>query len=813
LPAAARLFVAIVVAAGVASAVALAPHSIPDVPLFLTLLLASTLTSGITLRLPVGTANLSVAYIFDLTALLVFGTELAVLVAAASACSQSILGGRPQPLHRTIFNTATLALSMAAAGTAFTALGGHPGTIELRTLARPLIGCALAYHLCNTWLVATAVALTSGDRPRVVWQRDLLWTAPGYFVGAGVAAMGAALWQSAYSWLLPLVVAPAYLVFRSYRISLERVAAETRHKEEVERLHADTLAALAAAQRSEQRYALAAESSKDGLWDWDMQADTLYCSDRWKAMLGVTETEATSLQAWVEFIVPDDRAGFRRALDAHLRGETPHFEHEYRVLHRNGGVRSMFCRGTAVREQGHTVRMAGSQTDITESRRVQDTLSHAARHDSLTGLPNRMLFSELLQKAIGQYQRSPEVQYAVLFVDLDGFKLVNDSLGHLLGDQFLFAIAQRLQTALRSGDVLARLGGDEFAVLVRNLGPNEDVRRVTERLRDAVSSPFTLQGHQLYASASIGIVTAGPSYHSVDQVLRDADTAMYRAKSTGRGGYEIFDQSMHETAMKRLTLETKMRQAVERREFVVHYQPVVSIQTAEVTGVEALVRWRDAEGRLVAPGDFISAAEDTGLIVPITYLVLHEACRQVAEWQDRFARPLDVSVNISTQLLSRQEFVDQVADASTSHGLRPGSLRIEVTESALLNSSDIVDDNFARLRELPISIYLDDFGTGYSSLGFLQRYPVDVLKLDKSFVARMGKPGEDCRIGNAIITLARELGMGVIAEGVETAEQAAYLEQLGCPHAQGYLYSAPLTPDALAQFLVRQTNPALSAAS
>src|SRR5262245_56251454 len=270
---------------------------------------------------------------------------------------------------------------------------------------------------------------------------------------------------------------------------------------------------------------------------------------------------------------------------------------------------------------------------------------------------------------------------------------------------------------------------------------------------------------------------------------------------------------MHENAMKRLTLETKMRQAVERHDFVVHYQPVVALGTGEVTGVEALVRWRDADGRLVPPADFISAAEDTGLIVPITYLVLHESCRQVAEWQDRFDRPLDLSVNISTQLLSRQEFVDEVSESLTAHGLRPGSLRLEVTESALLNNSEVVDDNFARLRKLPISIYLDDFGTGYSSLGFLQKYPVDVLKLYNSFVAHRGTPAEDCRIGNAIITLARELGMGLIAEGVETPEQAAYLEQLGCPHAQGYLYSAPLAPEALAQFLMRHTKPMLSAAS
>jgi diguanylate cyclase (GGDEF)-like protein len=436
--------------------------------------------------------------------------------------------------------------------------------------------------------------------------------------------------------------------------------------------------------------------------------------------------------------------------------------------------------------------MAGSQTDISEQRRIRDTLAQAARHDALTDLPNRTLFSELLQRAMSIGARSSESRYAVLFIDLDGFKLVNDSLGHLIGDQFLIAIAKRLESHLRPGDTLARLGGDEFAVLIRGFMAPHDVCLLTERLQNALAEPLNLSGREIYASASIGIVLGNAEYHSVDDLLRDADTAMYRAKAAGRGGYELFDPAMHASAMKRLTLETELRRAVERKEFVVYYQPIVELLSSETCGFEALVRWQRPDGRLAEPSEFITVAEDTGLIVPLTYIVMREACQQVAAWQSMFGRALSVSVNISSKLFTRSDFIPEVENAVQTSGMFPGSLKLEITESVLLTQSDVVERNFEQLKKIPVGVHLDDFGTGYSSLSYLQRFPVDALKLDRSFVARMGVKSDDCPIGHAIVRLAQELGMDLIAEGVETEAHAEQLLALECPHAQGFLFSQPL---------------------
>jgi diguanylate cyclase (GGDEF)-like protein len=374
------------------------------------------------------------------------------------------------------------------------------------------------------------------------------------------------------------------------------------------------------------------------------------------------DTPVSTFQEWLQYVVDDDRAGLRKALDLHLGGESPHFEHEYRVRHANTELKSVLCRGIAVRDEtGRPVRMAGSQTDITEWRRVQETLAKAARHDPLTGLPNRTLFGELLQREMARTTRMPERRYAVLFIDLDGFKLVNDSLGHLIGDHFLIAIAQRLQSRLRPGDSLARLGGDEFAVLVADISGCDDVTIVAERMQKALADPFEVQGHEIYASASIGIVLADDQYKSVSDLLRDADTAMYRSKAAGRGGYELFDPTMHASAMNRLTLETDLRRAVERNEFVVFFQPIVELLTSEVCGFEALVRWKRPSGELASPAEFIAVAEETGLIVPMTTFVLSESARQIAAWQTMFGRPnMYVSVNISPKLFARPDLVDQV---------------------------------------------------------------------------------------------------------------------------------------------------------
>jgi diguanylate cyclase (GGDEF)-like protein/PAS domain S-box-containing protein len=809
-PVAATIFVAAIIAAGAMVLALWGPRQIPNPVLFGALLAASALASSLRLKVPIGarSSNLSVSYSVDFAALLLIGTELTMVVAGVSAWLQSAVGNdRRNPVFRTIFNAATLVLTVKTAGLVFVYMGGQPGSLDLSLgeIGKPLVASAFAYYLVNTSIVATAIALTAGRPPWSVWQSNFLWTAPSYYVGAGAAVASAILWQTQQWWLLPLAAAPVYLTFRSYRMYIERLESEERHKEEVLRLHGDALAALEAARRSEERYALAAAGSNDGLWDWDVRADTLYCSERWKLMIGLSPSDRVStLEEWLKLADEEDRPGLRQAIEAHLTGDRSHFEIEYRLRHADGGVRWVHCRGIAVRDElGGAIRLAGSQTDISEQRRVRDSLAQAAQHDALTDLPNRTLFREMVQRAIDQTARFPLPYYAVLFIDLDGFKLINDTYGHVTGDRFLKAIARRLSSQLRPGDVLARLGGDEFGVLAQTVESTEDVCGIAKRLQESLAEPFVVNGQKLRGAASIGIVLGTSQPRSVDTLLRDADIAMYRAKAAGRGGYELFDPDMHTTALKRLTFETELRRAIERNSLTVFYQPIVQLPSSRISGLEALVRWERADGRMMAPSEFIAVAEETGLIVPLTYQVLGQACHQVAAWQQMFGRPLDLSVNISPKLFSRPEFIDKVEETMRESGVLPGTLRLEIPESVLIDHSDVVGQHFDRLRRIQVAVHLDNFGTGYASLSYLQKYPVDALKLDKSFVAKMGTPGND-GVGGVIVKLARELGMGLIAEGVETVTHVEQLRALDCPHAQGYLFSRPLTASDVVPLLARE---------
>jgi len=812
-PLGATLFVSLVIAAGVAVLTLWGPRHVPHPVLFGVLLSASALASSLRLRVPLGasSSNLSISYSVDFAALLLIGTDLTMVVAGVSAWLQSAFGhDRRNPVFRTVFNAAALVLTVKAAGLAFQFMGGQPGSLDLRLreIAKPLVASALVYYLVNTSIVATAIALANRRTPWSVWQSNFLWTAPSYYVGAGAAVASALLWQTQQWWLLPLAAAPVYLTFRSYRMYVDRLESEERHKEEVLRL-------LEVAHKSEERYALIAAGSNDGLWDWDVIADALYCSERWKLMIGLSTNDSVStLEEWLNLADEEDRAGLQQAIQAHLSGARSHFEIEYRLRHVDGNVRWVHCRGKAVfDESGRATRLAGSQTDISDQRRIRDSLAQAAQHDALTDLPNRTLFSELVQRAIAQTSRAGEPGYAVLFIDLDGFKLINDTHGHVAGDRFLKAIARRLQTQLRPGDVLARLGGDEFGVLAQNVETAEDVCGIAERLQEALAEPFQVNKQQVRGAASIGIVVGTAHSRSVDALLRDADIAMYRAKARGRGGYELFDPDMHTDALKRLTFETELRRAIERNNLTVFYQPIVQLPSSRICGLEALVRWERADGRMMAPSEFIAIAEETGLIMPLTYQVLGQACHQVAAWQQMFGRPLDLSVNISSKLFSRPEFIDKVEEAIRESGLLPGTLRLEIPESVLIDHSDVVGHQFERLRSIQVALHLDNFGTGYASLSYLQRYPVDALKLDKSFVNRMGTPG-NAGVGGAIVKLARELGMGLIAEGVETVTHVEQLRALDCPHAQGYLFSRPLTASDMASLLANEPSAAaLPAAS
>jgi diguanylate cyclase (GGDEF)-like protein/PAS domain S-box-containing protein len=810
-PRAARLFVAAVIAAAVSVLAFWGPRHVPNPVLFAALLAASALASSLRLRVPLGvsSSNLSVSYSVDFAALLLIGTELTMLVAGVSAWLQSAFGHdhKRNPVWRIVFNAAALVLTVRAAGLAFEYMGGQPGILDLSLggIAKPVVASALVYYVVNTSIIATAVALANGRPVWSVWQSNFLWTAPSYYVGAGAAVAASILWQTQQWWLLPLAVAPVYLTFRSYRMYVERLQSEQRHNEEVMRLHGDTLSALQAAKKSEKRYELAVDGSNDGIWDWDVAADALYCSPRWKLMIGLSPDDSVStLEEWLNLADEEDRPALQTAIEAHLTSERSHFEIEYRVRHVDGSFRWVHCRGIAQREDGRAVRLAGSQTDITEQRRIRDSLAQAAQHDALTDLPNRTLFRELVQRAIAQTSRNPSAGYGVLFIDLDGFKAINDTHGHVAGDRFLKSISRRLHAQLRPGDVLARLGGDEFGVLAHDIMSTDDLCIIAERLQQALAEPFQVNKQKVRGSASIGIVVGTPESKSVDALLRDADIAMYRAKAAGRGGYELFDNGMHAAELKRLTFETELRRAIERNHLTVFYQPIVQLPSSRISGLEALVRWERADGRMMPPADFITVAEETGLIAPLTYQVLGQACHQVAAWQQMFGRPLDLSVNISPKLFSRPEFIEKVEEALRESSILPGTLRLEIPESVLIDHSDVVGHHFDRLRSLQVALHLDNFGTGYASLSYLQKYPVDALKLDKSFVARMGTPGND-GVGGAIVKLARELGMGLIAEGVETVTHVEQLRALDCPHAQGYLFSRPLTASDMAPLLASES--------
>jgi len=449
--------------------------------------------------------------------------------------------------------------------------------------------------------------------------------------------------------------------------------------------------------------------------------------------------------------------------------------------------------------------------DITERKRTEQQLVHSALHDSLTGLANRNLFMDRLSRSIERLKRRDDYLFAVLFLDLDRFKVVNDGVGHLMGDQLLVAVARRLKECMRSADTLARVGGDEFAVLADDIKDVADATRVAERLQEQLSEPFSLRGQDVFVTSSIGIAPGAKGYDQPEELLRDADVAMYRAKTLGRARCEMFDTSMHAHAVARLRLETDLWRAVEREEFRLYYQPIISLPDGEIGGFEALLRWQHPKRGLLLPAAFLALAEETGLMVPIGRWVLHEACRQMVQWQQQFAdrRSLSISVNLSAKQLAQPDLVEEVARILEQTGLDAGSLILEVPESLIMAPSETASETLVKLKGLGIALHMDDFGTGHSSLGYLHRFPIDALKVDRSFIAKMGNERQSWEIVRTIIMLAHNLSMDVIAEGVETGEQLTQLKSLRCEHWQGFLFSRPVAPDAATDLIADGRVPVL----
>jgi diguanylate cyclase (GGDEF)-like protein/PAS domain S-box-containing protein len=564
--------------------------------------------------------------------------------------------------------------------------------------------------------------------------------------------------------------------------------------------------AEAALRESQERYELAARAANDGLWDWDLETDTVYFSPRWKSMLGAGEGDIPGTpEAWFDRIHPEDLERVRAALAAHIEGLTDHFENECRMLHANGSYRWVLCRGLAVRgPDGRATRVAGSQSDVTHRKLAEAQLAHRAFYDPLTNLPNRALFLDRLRHALRRAQRRPDYLFAVLFLDIDRFKVVNDSLGHVSGDRLLVTIARRLELALRPGDSVARLGGDEFTILLDDLRDEAAAQRVAERIQRELMAPFHIAGQELYASCSIGIALSSTGYTKPEDVLRDADTAMYRAKAGGRARHMLFDTAMHQRAVLVLQTEADLRRAVEREELRLQFQPIVSLSSGRITGVEALVRWEHPERGRVSPGEFIPVAEESGLIVGVDRWVLRQACREVASWDLHPDGPegFRVNVNLSPRQLGLGDLAQHVAGVLEETGVDPASLRLEITETAMMEQHDAAVVALGELKQLGVQISVDDFGTGYSSLARLHDFPIDSLKVDRSFVEVMGATGETSRMARTIVMIGRSLGLSVIAEGVETARQLELLRELRCDAAQGYFFSRPLDGPAARELVV-----------
>lgn len=562
---------------------------------------------------------------------------------------------------------------------------------------------------------------------------------------------------------------------------------------------------------SEQRYALALRGTNDGIWDWKLDTGELFLSPRWNELLGsAPEATVGTRETWFARVHDDDLARLEADIDVHLAGVSPSIEVEHRMRLADGQYRWMLARGMAVRDSvGRPVRMAGSLTDITAGKVA----------DALTGLPNRVLFMDRLERLVDYTRRCPDFHFAVLFLDLDRFKNVNDSLGHRAGDELLIQAAQRLEECLRTSDTIARveksasvtghtvarMGGDEFAILLGGLEHKTDAMIVATRIRIVLEGAFELFGQDVRTSASIGIALGDAGYGCAADVLRDADTALYAAKAGGRGQCTVFDHAMRTQAVERLQLETDLRRALQQHEFRVHYQPIVSLTSGLVTGVEALVRWQHPQRGLLAAAEFITVAEETGLVVPLGFFVFEEVCRQLQQW--RHSAPdipaFTVAVNVSARQLPVPDLPEQLADIARRYDVPTSLLEIELTEQAILTSLEGAEAIVERLRGLGFRVSLDDFGTGYSSLAYLQRLPVDRLKLDRSFLHQWSTQAESTDgIIRTVVALARHLNSDVVAEGVETVEQLDRLREMHCDCAQGFYFSKAVQPDPLSRLLL-----------
>ncbi|MAT42987.1 MAG: hypothetical protein CL609_11635 [Anaerolineaceae bacterium] len=550
-----------------------------------------------------------------------------------------------------------------------------------------------------------------------------------------------------------------------------------------------------ALRQSEERYSLAIQGANDGIWDWELKKNFCYFSQRWRYMLGYTqESVHNTVSEWFTRVHPDDITSLKADINAHLEGQTPHFENEHRIRHANGTYIWVSARGVATfdEEDGSAVRFAGSISDISERKAYEARLLHDAMHDPLTNLPNRAYFTQILENALGRTQRREDYHAAVLYLDLDRFKIINDSLGHQVGDKILIETTQRLRHCLRTMDTVSRFGGDEFAIILEEINGLQDAIHIARRILQELMQPIHIPNQDLVCNTSIGIVLITRGYQDAEEILRDADTAMYQAKANGRGRFEIFDKDMHAYTLNKLRLENELRQAMHNKEFKVFYQPIVDAKNGNILFVEALLRWQHPQKGLIPTDAFIPLAEESGLIRALNKWVLNAACAEARQWFDNGFEQLIISVNISPTLLINPELGDLIRGTLSDYNLPPEALQLEITENIGVYNSGIAIQNLFELTSIGVKICLDDYGLVASSLEQLKRLPIYGLKIAQSFVKDLPVNNDDAAISKAIIAIAHILGMQVFAAGIENQQQLNYLVEKECNFLQGYFFAPPM---------------------
>jgi diguanylate cyclase (GGDEF)-like protein/PAS domain S-box-containing protein len=732
-------------------------------------------------RIPGSKTSIAGAEIFVFLVMLLYGPYAAVLAAALEGFVAAVRTSRrwTSRLH----TPAVASVSMFVCAVAFEAVQARFGGHEFTSggLLIGLLVFSLMYFAFGTVLTSTLFALKSNSPVTPIrWLRSFGWIGLAYLTGASIAGL---LYFSFHQFGLSalLVAVPLIAMFLStLHYYFQRKEADQRHVEELKesesRFHsAFTHAAIGMALvSSEGRF---------------MQANRSFCE-----MLGRTTPDLLTMNL-IGLVNEEDLNALQMPISRLLKGELNSAQFEIRGLHRDGSDVWMALNISLARDwQFHTHNLIVQAQDVSARRRAEAELYHNAYHDNLTQLSNRTHFNECLNRAIARVQRHPEQRFAVMYLDFDRFKMVNDSLGHKAGDELLIDLARRLRATIRPSDVLARLGGDEFAILLEDLHRQRDAVDLCERIQKELTKPFRLGSMEVAVSASIGITFSTNGYQTSDQIIRDADIAMYKAKSKGKAQYALFDSSLHQHVTAQLELENELRRALGHGQIYLEYQPIYELRKQTLVGFEALVRWNHPERGVLEPAMFIPIAEETGLIVPLGNWVLNEACRQMAVWNKTRAAdaPLRMSVNVSSLQLTHPDFVSQVGQALVAGGLAATSLTIEVTESVLMEGIENAITTLNRIREMGVTLSIDDFGTGYSSLSYLATLPIDALKVDKSFIEKMSRDGNGNEIVKAIFKLGQALSKQVFAEGIETGQQLALLRELGCEFGQGYLLSRPV---------------------